>query len=1312
MPSSNLYGRPGGAPSPSLDRSSARLESDQRQRARDSGLSVGVRTFPYLADHGFQDMVVVPGSFYIDLALSVHRDRFGRASATVRNAKFLSPVILSSDDTHITVDVTDRGTFVEYVFYEHVAAALGSGAQPRSAAQLEVHPLTTGSDGSRSESWSVESFQATAQVVLDGKQFYKTLRANGNRYGPQFQQLTSIWRDRDRALARTTVPPRETENDARACRPLLLDAATQLTSVFTVEQGQTFILRSIDRIDVPDLPYPDRLWTRATWVPDSGADSSGSVGHVRMVDGAGRTYLELSGVRLTFLPRGEAAARRTPPRLCVAATFTAEPLADSLNFWADQFDTTIDLTFSPYNQTFQQLLHPASAFHQNADGANVILLALEDWTGRRVPAMRVSEERAQQCFGDRARHVLPNGLEIVHLNQYETDYVYQEIFEDRCYVRHGVQLRDDATVVDIGANIGLFSLFVRSRCARPRILAFEPSPVVYDLLRANCEAYAPDVRVFNLGVAATIGTATLTFYEKSSLFSGFHADLDEDRAAIRAVVRNQLSGLASVAPGEIDRYVSELAADRLRAKTYACRTTSVSEIIRAHDLATIDLLKIDAEKSELDILAGIHDDDWARIQQIVIEVHDRSREKVGQVERLLTARGYSCVVDQEPGLAQSGLFNVFATRAGRVRNEALAASLSQEPRHASDLERHVDDFCDALRSFMRQPRVPLILAFCPASAASRTDPALTAALGAAEERLATEVTGIAQLHTIRSASWAGRYHFDHCADPQSDQLGHIPYTSEGYAAIGTSLFRLMFNLQQEPYKVIVLDCDNTLWKGVCGEDGPLGVEVTPPYRALQEFMVEQAGAGRLLCLCSKNNESDVVDVFQQRTDMVLREEHLVSRRVNWSSKSENLQSLASELNLGLESFIFVDDNPVECRDVEINCPGVLTLQLPKNADDIPAFLDHIWAFDSARSTNADRNRTRLYQQNIARERSRTHMSLNDFIKGLGLSVAVAEPAATDLDRVSQLTFRTNQFNFTTIRRSEIEVRDFLARDHAAGLVVRVSDRFGEYGLVGVVLFEIDADRYRVDTFLLSCRVLGKGVEHAIVAALARRAVADGKSLVEFRFAATAKNAPAFDFLRGLAHLRRDASAGSWVFAAEDLVHLEYHPADAPIGPPLSRAGSADQVVPPPSTFRRAGLSARMQRLGTDLCRIGGIANAIEEHRLRVLPARSASVAASSALETALGNIWQRVLGVSRLGVNDNFFEAGGTSLNAVQVIATIKKELKYDMSIVHLFECPTVSLLAARFRSVSEPAPGDTAPAGAALRGQQRRERAIRRKTF
>ena len=193
--------------------------------------------------------------------------------------------------------------------------------------------------------------------------------------------------------------------------------------------------------------------------------------------------------------------------------------------------------------------------------------------------------------------------------------------------------------------------------------------------------------------------------------------------------------------------------------------------------------------------------------------------------------------------------------------------------------------------------------------------------------------------------------------------GHIPYTPECYAAIGTALVRTIFNLKRDPFKVIVLDCDNTLWKGVCGEDGPWGIEVTAPYRALQEFMIGQMNAGMLLCLCSKNNEKDALDVFDQRTDMLLKREHLVSWRINWNSKSENIKSLANELNLGLDSFIFIDDNPVDCADVKINCPGVLTLQLPRNAESFSSFLNHIWAFDHTGSTEEDQNRTRMYQEN-------------------------------------------------------------------------------------------------------------------------------------------------------------------------------------------------------------------------------------------------------------------------------------------------------------------------------------------------------------
>src|SRR5258705_112057 len=155
--------------------------------------------------------------------------------------------------------------------------------------------------------------------------------------------------------------------------------------------------------------------------------------------------------------------------------------------------------------------------------------------------MNLTKEKADQCFGDLTRYILPNGMEIVHLNQYETDYDYKEIFEDQCYLRHGIRLHDDDTVLDIGANIGLFSLFVMSRCKNPKIYALEPAPVVYDLLKANCDAYGSSgVHALNVGASDRPKTATFTFYEKSSVFSGFHSHYAEDREAIQQGVRNML----------------------------------------------------------------------------------------------------------------------------------------------------------------------------------------------------------------------------------------------------------------------------------------------------------------------------------------------------------------------------------------------------------------------------------------------------------------------------------------------------------------------------------------------------------------------------------------------------------------------------------------------------------------------------------------------------------------------------------------------------------------------------------------------------
>lgn len=1279
---------------------------------------IGVRSTPYLADHGFHDMIVLPGSFYIAMALSVDRKLSERAASTVRNVTFYNPIVLSAEDTVIKVDVkSDSESRVEYTFYE---GDVESRDFQQYAAKLEVDRTPSKALAAGAEVLSIEAFQAQADGVIDAKQFYKTLRENGNHYGPGFQHVSSIWRAGDHSLGRLSVAPKGRESEPHGLHPTLLDSMTQLLAPFMMEKGKTFILRSIDKIQLTELEFPETLWGHATLLPLGGRNDKELVGDVRIFDQSGRPRLELSGVAFTLVDRVDVGAEKTPAKLVIAANFTAEPLEDSLEFWGDYFGVQRHVEFTPYNQIFQQLLDEASALRRNREGVNVILLGLEEWAvGNRPGLIDRHKERPEQSFGTRTRCVLPNGLEIAHLNQYETDYVYKEIFEDQCYLRHGIRLQDENTVVDIGANIGLFSLFVMSRCKNPKIFAFEPAPVVYDLLKANCDAYGSNVRAMNMGVSDKPKTATFTFYANSSVFSGFHSDESDDREAIQAVVRNMLNG-QSVTGESIDDYTKELMADRLRSTTHECQLTSVSDIIRDNQIDKIDLLKIDAEKSEVDILNGIEDGDWAKIAQIVIEIHDRTHELVKRVEDLLIQKGYRCAVEQETLLAHAGLFNLYATRdaaggeiiADSGRFEAVPAEMGQARQRADNLNRNIQEFCAALRSFMNQAKVPLVLCICPRSPAAEANRELTAALTDAEDALLSEAGTIANVHTISSASLWRQYPVNDYYDSQTHHLAHILYTPEGYTAIATALVRTIFNLQREPFKVIVLDCDNTLWKGVCGEDGPLGIEVTTPYRTLQEFMVGQMNAGMLLCLCSKNNEKDVLDVFDKRTDMLLKTEHLVSWRINWNSKSENIKSLAKELNLGLDSFIFIDDNPVDCADVKITCPDVLTLQLPQKTELFGPFLNHIWAFDHSGLTDEDQNRTRMYQESTKRQQYlEQSFSLKHFIKGLQLCIEITDATEDQLGRVSQQTFRTNQFNFTTIRRSESEIKNFLKREETNCLVVRVVDRFGDYGLVGVLMYESQHDRYRVDTFLLSCRVLGRGVEHAIVSWLGHRAVQKGKSLVEIPYVATGKNLPALEFITGIGKQYRDESGTSWIFPAERLALVEYDPAETvPIESAVQDTVAAEKLAPRAAMASSvAERSERLQRIGENLYDIDRLAKAIEEYRLRKQPSHAAAaVTPGNTLETTLTDIWRKVLGRPQIGMHDNFFDAGGTSLRAVQVIAMIKKELKQSLSIVSLFECPTVTLLAARLSGTREETRAEETAAAAALRGQQRRYSTMR----
>jgi FkbH-like protein len=385
--------------------------------------------------------------------------------------------------------------------------------------------------------------------------------------------------------------------------------------------------------------------------------------------------------------------------------------------------------------------------------------------------------------------------------------------------------------------------------------------------------------------------------------------------------------------------------------------------------------------------------------------------------------------------------------------EPGAKGLSRDGQH--QIERNVEDLLQALKSSTVRSSASHLLCLLPASPRLQNDPVTAGFLRQKEERLTAALSGHTGIHVVTSRELAAKYPVPDYFDVCGEESGHIPYTPLFFAALATMVARRIYALRRSSHKVIVLDCDNTLWKGVCGEDGALGIEIDAGRYALQEFVVRQQEAGMLLCLCSKNQEADVFEVFDRHPDMPLKRQHLVAWRINWQSKSENLKALAGELNLGLDSFIFVDDNAVECAEVAANSPDVLALQLPAEEKDIPRFLDHVWAFDHLKVTEEDRRRTALYQQNLQRERfEREATTLEGFLAGLNLQIEIVPASENQIARISQLTERTNQFNFTTIRRSENEIRQLWQDGRHKILTVSVRDRFGDYGLVGVMIFEL------------------------------------------------------------------------------------------------------------------------------------------------------------------------------------------------------------------------------------------------------------------
>jgi FkbH-like protein len=359
----------------------------------------------------------------------------------------------------------------------------------------------------------------------------------------------------------------------------------------------------------------------------------------------------------------------------------------------------------------------------------------------------------------------------------------------------------------------------------------------------------------------------------------------------------------------------------------------------------------------------------------------------------------------------------------------------------------------------------------------------------------------------RSAAFDARFYFRSKAPwtgPFLDELaGRVTAAARGFGA--------------SFHKVLALDCDNTLWGGVVGEDSVAGLRLGPHdhpgniFWRVQHELAALRRRGVLLCLVSKNNPEDVEEVLRSHPDMVLREEDFAAVKVNWDDKPANLRALAAELGLGLESIVFLDDSRFECEAVRAQLPMVATVQVPATLSHYPQVIAEVGQLFPAGATDGADKTEQYRQRGRAQQLQARSADYESYLASLQLTVELRRDAADDAARVSELSQKSNQFNLTTRRYGVGEIQGFLDSSERAVWSVVVGDTFGSAGLTGAAVVRFDGARAHVENFFLSCRVLGRGIETALWPTIVADAAARGCTELRAQFVPSPKNAQVADF---------------------------------------------------------------------------------------------------------------------------------------------------------------------------------------------------------
>jgi len=312
-------------------------------------------------------------------------------------------------------------------------------------------------------------------------------------------------------------------------------------------------------------------------------------------------------------------------------------------------------------------------------------------------------------------------------------------------------------------------------------------------------------------------------------------------------------------------------------------------------------------------------------------------------------------------------------------------------------------------------------------------------------------------------------------------------------------------------KALIFDCDNTLWKGILAEDGFSGIKM---YKEIQQMAIEMAKKGVIVGLCSKNNPEDVDEALRSHPDMVLTDKYIVIKAVNWEDKISNLKRIGSSLNIGLDSFVFVDDSDFEVNLIKENLPEVAVVQVPKDyagyVSKLRSAIDDY--FYKPAETKEDAAKIDQYKTELARASEKDKFeNIEEYLQSLQLELKIHTNPLDAIDRLSQLTQKTNQFNLTTHRYTQNEIKNLLEDPSCLVLAMDVLDKFGSYGTTGLAICRFKGSEATIDTLLMSCRILGRNLEYKFVDQLLRLLRDQSIAKVTAQYSKTSKNAQVSDF---------------------------------------------------------------------------------------------------------------------------------------------------------------------------------------------------------